>query len=89
MGTLHIRLFGELQLFYDRTRVKTLQSPRLQSLFAYLVLRRGSPHARRQVAFLLYPDSSEAQARGNLRKLLHDLRAALPCGYQKPRPSHG
>ena len=34
--------------------------------------------SRQQVAFQLWPDSSEEQARNNLRKVLHQLRHALP-----------
>ena len=33
---------------------------------------------RQRLAFLLWPDSTEAQARTNLRKVLHTLRRALP-----------
>src|SRR5260370_1310896 len=43
--------------------------PRLQSLLAYLVLHRTAPQARSHLAFLLWPDSSEAQAHSNLRQL--------------------
>src|SRR5205814_1197101 len=58
--------------------IAAVNTPRLQSLLAYLVLRRGVPQARQSLAFLLWPESSEAQARTNLRTLLHRLRAALP-----------
>jgi DNA-binding SARP family transcriptional activator len=33
---------------------------------------------RQRLAFLLWPDSTEAQARTNLRHVLHNLRRALP-----------
>ncbi len=56
----------------------SVNSPRLQSLLAYLVLHRHAPQPRRYLAFLLWPDSSETQARTNLRNLLHTLRQALP-----------
>ncbi len=55
-----------------------MNSSRLQALLAYLVLHRHAPQPRRHLAFLLWPDSTEAQARTNLRNLLHTLRQALP-----------
>jgi predicted ATPase/DNA-binding SARP family transcriptional activator len=41
-------------------------------------LHRHAPQSRRYLAFLFWPDSSESQARTNLRYLLHALRQALP-----------
>jgi DNA-binding SARP family transcriptional activator len=40
-------------------------------------LRRDAQH-RSRLAFELWPDSGESQARTNLRKLLHEFRQALP-----------
>ena len=51
---------------------------RLQSLLAYLVLHRATSVSRQRLAFLLYPDSTEEQARTNLRNLVYLLRKALP-----------
>src|SRR5512134_3398088 len=75
---LHIRLLGEFRLDYGDTPVATVNTPRLQSLLAYLVLHRHAPQARAHLAFLMWPDSSEAQARTNLRQQFHLLRQALP-----------
>jgi DNA-binding SARP family transcriptional activator len=55
-----------------------LDSARAESLLAYLLLHRDAPQPRQHLAFLLWPDSSEAQAQTNLRKVLHTLRRALP-----------
>ena len=41
-------------------------------------LHRDAPQSRAHLAFVFWPDSTEAQARGNLRTLLHRLRHALP-----------
>ncbi len=60
--------------------VDSLARPRCQALLAYLLLHRHAPQSRRHLAFLLWPDSSEAQALTNLRHVLHDLQAALPNG---------
>lgn len=51
---------------------------RQQSLLAYLVMHRDSPQPRQRLAFLFWPETSEAQARANLRKALYDLRRLLP-----------
>lgn len=75
---LHIRLFGDFRLDYDGIAVTKINTPRLQSLLAYLVLHRHAPQARSHLAFLMWPDSSEAQARTNLRHQFHLLRLALP-----------
>jgi len=76
--TLHIHLLGDFLLVSGDTPVTTVNVARLQSLLAYLVLHRTAPQARSHLAFLLWPDSDEAQAHSNLRKLLHQLRQALP-----------
>jgi DNA-binding SARP family transcriptional activator len=76
--TLHIRLLGDFSLVYDHQPVIGINTPRLHSLLAYLVLHRDAPQLRQHLAFLFWPDTSESQARANLRQLLHQLRHALP-----------
>jgi len=76
--TLQIRLFGNFSLTYGDQPVAGLTTPRLQSLLAYLVLHRAAPQPRHHLAFLFWPDATEAQARNNLRQALYALRAALP-----------
>ena len=75
---LHIRLLGAFQLTYGDQPVTTVSHTRLQSLLAYLVLHADTSHPRQYLSFLLWPDSAEAQARTNLRKLCFQLRQALP-----------
>jgi DNA-binding SARP family transcriptional activator len=75
---LSIYLLDNCNLRYEDKVVTTVNTPRLQSLLAYLVLHRDAPQARRHLAFLLWPDSNEAQARTNLRHQFHLLRQALP-----------
>jgi DNA-binding SARP family transcriptional activator/predicted ATPase len=48
----------------------------MQALLAYLLLHAGAAVSRQQLAFLFWPDSSEPQARTNLRQLLHHFRSA-------------
>jgi DNA-binding SARP family transcriptional activator len=76
--TLRVRLLGELDLRHGEAPLPPLGSARAGSLLAYLVLHREAAQPRQRLAFLLWPDSSEAQARTNLRHLLHVLRRALP-----------
>jgi len=69
---------GNFHLVYDGKPVPGLDSPRLQSFLAYLLLHRDSPIPRQQLSFLFWPDSSESQARTNLRNMLFRLREAFP-----------
>src|SRR6266436_1037610 len=71
-------LLGDFLLLLEDAPVTTVDWPRLQSLLAYLVLHAAAPQSRTHLAFLLWPDSTEAQAHTNLRHLLHRLRRALP-----------
>src|SRR2546427_7809229 len=77
--TLHMRLLGDFSLIYADRQVTSLNTMRLQSLLAYLVLHRDAPQQRQHLAFLFWPDTTEAQARNNLRQLLHQLRQAFPA----------
>jgi predicted ATPase/DNA-binding SARP family transcriptional activator len=78
MPTLHIQLLGEFHLTYGDAPVSKVNAPRLQALLAYLVLHREAPQPRHHLAYCLWPDTTEAQARTNLRQLLHALKQALP-----------
>src|SRR5216684_1423000 len=78
MPTLHLRLLGDFSLLYNDQQVTSLNTTRLRSLLAYLVLHRDVPQQRQHLAFLFWPDATEAQARNNLRQLLHQLRQAFP-----------
>ena len=77
-STLRIRLLGALDLRRGEVSLPSLESGRAESLLAYLLLHREAPQSRQHIAFLLWPDSTEAQARTNLRHVLHTLRRALP-----------
>jgi DNA-binding SARP family transcriptional activator len=75
---LHMYLLGDFLLVSGETSVTTLTVPRAQSLLVYLVLHRRAPQDRSHLAFLFWPDSTEAQAHTNLRQLLYHLRQSLP-----------
>lgn len=79
MATLHIRLLGGFVITYDEQVVMSVNAARLQSLLAYLALHREVPQSRQHIAFAFWPDSTEEQARTNLRKVLLQLRQAWPA----------
>src|SRR5438270_13134142 len=76
--TLRINLLGEFQVAVGEIPITTINTPRLQALLAYLLVHREAPQPRQHIAFLFWPDSSEAQAQSNLRNLVLSLRRALP-----------
>ena len=75
---LRIELLGGFRLLLGDEPLTTVDTPRLQSLLAYLLLNRETPPSRHRLAFLFWPDSPEDQALTNLRNLLYRLRHALP-----------
>ncbi len=76
--TLRIRLLGTVEVRIGDTPLPPLDSGRAASLLGYLLVHRGVPQARQRLAFIFWPDSSEAQARTNLRHVLHTMRRWLP-----------
>lgn len=75
---LHVTLLGGFHATRGSALLPGLDAPRLQALLAHIVLHRDTPRSRQQIAFAFWPDSREAQALTNLRKLLYQLRSALP-----------
>src|SRR5258705_9927397 len=75
---MRINLFGNLQMSFAGRPVTAVNTNRLHSLIAYLILHGDTPQPRERLAFTLWPASSESQARTNLRQLLHHLKRALP-----------
>jgi DNA-binding SARP family transcriptional activator len=73
-----VQLLGDFQIVHNGTPITGVSSQRQQSLLAYLALHRDTPQPRQHLAFQFWPDSSEAQARTNLRNLLFQLRRDLP-----------
>lgn len=76
---MRINLFGNLQISFAGRPVTSVNTNRLYSLIAYLILHGDTPQPRERLAFALWPASSESQARTNLRQLLHHLKRALPA----------
>ncbi|MCB8943197.1 MAG: hypothetical protein H6658_05535 [Ardenticatenaceae bacterium] len=78
MATLHIHLFGQLRLFWDERPYPFKALPKAEPLLAYLLLHPQTPTQRHSLAFKLWPDATEKQAKGRLRRHLYNLRHALP-----------
>jgi non-specific serine/threonine protein kinase len=74
---LEIRLLGKFEVLFKKKAIFISSRP-AQSLFAYLVLSAGTSHRREKLAGLLWPDSLEEAARGNLRHALWRIRKSLP-----------
>ena len=71
-------LLGRLRFACGPNLLTSINTNRLQSLLAYVVLHTDSAQGREHLAFLLWPESTESQARTNLRQLIHHLRRAIP-----------
>jgi predicted ATPase/DNA-binding SARP family transcriptional activator len=74
---LDVRLLGQFDVQHNGMRL-TIPSRNAQALFAYLILNAGKMQRRERLAGLLWPDSSEQNARSNLRHELWRLRKAFP-----------
>ncbi len=74
---LAIRLLGEQRVSGGRADPSRTASSRSIGLLAYLALHAGLTQPRQRLAGIFWPDSSEAQARTNLRRELHNLRLLI------------
>ena len=73
---LKIRLLGQFDVQRDGEPLKIPSRPS-RLLFAYLALTAGKHHPRERLAGLLWPESDEDSARGNLRQALWRLRKVI------------
>ncbi|MFM7204736.1 MAG: hypothetical protein ACKO6N_28520 [Myxococcota bacterium] len=76
--TYQLTLLGGFSLSVNGRTLKTVTAPRLQSLLAYLCLNAHKQLDRSYLASMFWPDVSEEQARGHLRKALYKLKECLP-----------
>ncbi len=77
---LEIHLLGQFNLLKNGVAID-IQSRPAKTLLAYLALTLGTHHPRERLAGLLWPDSSESNARRNLRQALWRLRKAIGESY--------
>ena len=78
MKPIRIELLGQFRIIFGKDLLTSVNTNRMRSLLAFLVLHNDVPQSREHLAYLLWPESNEAQARTNLRQLLHNLRRGLP-----------
>jgi predicted ATPase/DNA-binding SARP family transcriptional activator len=73
---LEVRILGQFEILQDGRRL-TIPTRHAQALFAYLILNAGKSQRRERLAGVLWPDSSDENARSNLRHELWRLRKTL------------
>ena len=75
---LRIQLFGQARFSLGEEAFKFAGRPKTLPLLAHLLLHRQRRLSRASLAFLLWEDDTEANARANLRRHLLHLQQALP-----------
>jgi len=75
VAATRVELLGGFRISCKGAQVTAVNTSRMQSLLAYLLLHGGSAVSRQHLAFLFWPESSETQARTNLRQLIHHLKS--------------
>lgn len=79
---LHVQLLGSPRIVNGTPRSETRLPAQTLLLFAMLVSRKNEILDREEIAFTLWPDYSESDARAALRRHLHNLQQALPKSEQ-------
>ena len=77
MRRLTFRLFGGFEARRS-AGPPVLPTNKARALLAYLACTPGQPHARDQIAALLWGDKEEKQARHSLRQVISSIRKAFP-----------
>lgn len=77
MAHLHIRLFGGFEVRRSAGPFIVFPTRKARALLARLARQPGQPTPREVLAAILWPESAEHEARGNLRQALKLVRRAL------------
>ncbi len=77
MPTFSIQLFGKFCVRRDQQILEGFEARKVQELFCYLLLHRDHPIPRETLACLLWPVTTTAQSKKNLRQALWQLQSAL------------
>jgi DNA-binding SARP family transcriptional activator len=77
MSTLRICLFGKFFVRRDEQMLDGFDARKVQELFCYLLLHRDHSLPRETLANLLWPETTTAQSKKNLRQALWQLQSAL------------
>ncbi len=73
---LKVKLLGQFDIQLNGAPIE-VRTQSAQSLLAYLLLNAGTAHRRVKLAGLFWPDTSESNARNNLRHALWRIRKAI------------
>ncbi|MBI5651805.1 MAG: AAA family ATPase [Chloroflexi bacterium] len=79
MDMLQVKMLGEFDVRRDGAPILIPSRP-AQSLLAFLLLTAGTPQRREKIAGLLWPNTSDENARSSLRHELWRLRKTLHAG---------
>jgi len=77
-GELRIHLLGQPRFSWRGEAYPFHSRPRSLALVAFLLLHRGAHITRDALAFTLWPEDTEEEARGKLRRHLYQANSALP-----------
>jgi|ERR1700693_474798 len=75
---IEVRLLGRTDIRCGDVRLDSRLSARSLLVCAMLLTSRGEPLKRDEVAFALWPDEGEAEARAALRRELYKIQRAFP-----------
>ncbi len=79
---LRVYLFGNPQILNDGASLPRPTPNKVFALLSYLLLKGRRSIPRDHLAYVLWPDVIESEARANLRRHLHLLRKQLPTPPQ-------
>jgi WD40 repeat protein/DNA-binding SARP family transcriptional activator len=82
---LEVRLLGQFTVKLDGAPVQINSRP-AQSLLAYLLIHAGRAVRREKLAGLFWPDTSDENARNNLRQALWRVRKSLDADGNSDHP---
>ncbi len=74
---VEVRLFGGFDVRVDGQPATRFESQKVRGLLAYLIVRRGTPVSREELAALFWPEQGAATSRSSLRQALYNLRSTL------------
>ena len=77
MSTLKICLFGKFYVRRNEQVLDGFDARKVQELFCYLLLHRDHSLSRETLASILWPETTTAQSKKNLRQALWQLQSAL------------
>jgi len=83
MVKICIQLFGKFCVRRDEQILDGFDARKVQELFCYLLLHRDHSLPREILASILWPDTTTAQSKKNLRQALWQLQSALGSQNQR------